>query len=43
MLIAAVAIVVTWRLIRRSLRVGVELVVAVGLLAVATRLGWIRW
>jgi len=43
MLIAALAIVVSWRVLRRSLRVAVELVVAVGLLAVASRLGWIRW
>jgi len=42
-LVAAVAIVVSWRALRRSVRFVVEVVVAVALLAFATRFGWIRW
>lgn len=42
-LVAAIAFVVSWRLFRRSLRFVVEVVVAVALLAVATRFGWITW
>ncbi len=42
-LFAAIAIVVSWRIFKRSVRFAVEVVVAVALLLVATRLGWITW
>ncbi len=42
-LVAAITMVFSWRLFRRSLRFVVEVVVAVALLAVATRFGWITW
>jgi glucan phosphoethanolaminetransferase (alkaline phosphatase superfamily) len=42
-LVAAITMVVSWRLFRRSLRFVVEVVVAVALLAVAARFGWITW
>jgi glucan phosphoethanolaminetransferase (alkaline phosphatase superfamily) len=42
-LVAAIAMVVSWRAFKRSLRFVIEVVVAVALLAVATRLGWITW
>jgi hypothetical protein len=42
-LVGAIAIVVSWRAFKRSVRFVVEVVVAVALLAVATRFGWIRW
>lgn len=41
--VAAIAIVVSWRIFRRSLRFVVEVTIAVALLLVATRIGWIRW
>jgi hypothetical protein len=41
--VAAIAVVVSWRLFKRSARLAVEVVVAVALLLVATRLGWIVW
>lgn len=41
--VAAIALVVSWRIFRRSLRFAVEVVIAVALLLVATRIGWIRW
>jgi hypothetical protein len=42
-LVAAIALVVSWRAFKRSLRFVIEVVVAVAALAVATRLGWITW
>jgi hypothetical protein len=42
-LVAAIVLVVGWHLFRRSLRFVVEVVVAVALLLVATRCGWITW
>jgi hypothetical protein len=41
--VAAIALVVSWRIFRRSLRFAVEVTIAVALLLVATRIGWIRW
>ncbi len=41
--VAAIALVLSWRLLRRTLRLSVEVVVAVALLVVATRLGWLTW
>lgn len=42
-LIAAVALVASWRLARRSARLTVEVALALGVLLFATRLGWLRW
>jgi hypothetical protein len=42
-LVAAIALVVSWRIFKRTLRFTIEVVVAVALLLVATRLGWITW
>jgi hypothetical protein len=42
-LVSAIAIVVSWRLFKRSLRLAIEVVVAVTLLVAATKLGWIAW
>jgi hypothetical protein len=41
--IAALALVVTWRVARRTWHVAFELALAVAVLLVATRFGWIRW
>jgi hypothetical protein len=40
---AAIALVVSWHFFRRTLRLAVEVVIAVAALLVATRLGWIAW
>jgi hypothetical protein len=42
-LVAAIAVVVSWRVFKRSVRFAVEVVAVVALLLVATRLGWITW
>jgi len=42
-LVAAIALVVSWRIFRRSLRFVVEVTIAVALLLVATHIGWIHW
>lgn len=42
-LVAAIALVVSWRVFRRSLRFVVEVTIAVALLLVATHIGWIHW
>jgi hypothetical protein len=42
-LVAAIAIVVSWRLFKRSVRFAVEVVAVVAILLVATRLGWLTW
>jgi hypothetical protein len=41
--VAAIAIVLSWRIIKRSFRLAVEVVIALMLLVVATRLGWLAW
>ena len=41
--VAAIALVVSWRIFRRSLRFVVEVTIAVALLLVATSIGWIHW
>jgi hypothetical protein len=41
--VAAIALVLSWRLIKRTLRLTVEVVIALALLVVATRLGWLTW
>jgi hypothetical protein len=42
-LVAAIALVLSWRLFRQAARLAVELAVALGLLAAATRFGWVTW
>jgi hypothetical protein len=41
--VAAIAIVLSWRILKRSFRLAVEVVIAVMLLVAATRLGWLAW
>ena len=41
--VAALAVVVGWRVARRTWHIAFELVLAVAALLVATHLGWIRW
>jgi len=41
--VAALAVVLFWRVARRTWQVVFELAVAFGLLLAATKLGWIRW
>ena len=43
MLVAAVTLVASVHIAKRTLRFGIEVAVALGLLLAATRLGWIRW
>jgi hypothetical protein len=42
-LVAALALVLSWRVIRRTFRLAFEVVIALALLVVATRLGWLTW
>jgi hypothetical protein len=42
-LVAALVIVLSWRLAKRSARLAVELAVVTVMLLMATRLGWITW
>ena len=42
-LVAAIALIVSWHAFRRALRLAVEVAFAVAALIVATRLGWIAW
>lgn len=41
--VSAVALVISWRLFGRAVRFAFEVALAVGLLAVATKLGWVTW
>ncbi len=41
--VAALAIVVAWRVAKRTWHIVFELALAVAALLVAARLGWIRW
>lgn len=41
--IAALALVVGWRVARRTWHIAFELAFALAVLLVATRLGWIHW
>jgi hypothetical protein len=43
MLVAAIVLVASGHLAKRTLHFGVEVVLALGLLFAATRLGWIVW
>ena len=42
-ILAAAALVVSFRIARRASRLAVELVVALTVVIAATKLGWIRW
>lgn len=42
-LLAAVALVLSYRMIRRASRLFLEVFVALAVVVVATRLGWIHW
>ena len=42
-LVAAVALVLSWRMLRRTLPMLIEVAFAVALLVVATRFGWLKW
>jgi hypothetical protein len=42
-LVAAVALVLSWRMLRRALPMAIEVAFAVALLLVATRFGWLKW
>jgi hypothetical protein len=42
-LVAAVAVVVSWRVFRRATSFAIEVAVVLALLACATRVGWITW
>jgi hypothetical protein len=42
-LVAALTLVLSWRVIKRSFRLALEVVIALALLVVATRLGWLTW
>lgn len=43
LLVAALLLVLSWRLVRRTLRLAVEVLVALAFLVVATRMGWLSW
>jgi hypothetical protein len=43
LLVAAVLVVLGWRLLKKSARIAMEVAVALALLLAATELGWIRW
>jgi hypothetical protein len=42
-LVAAIALVLSWRLLKRGVRLAAEVAFALALLLVATRLGWVTW
>jgi hypothetical protein len=42
-LVGAISLVLSWRILKRALRLTVEVVIALTLLIVATHLGWLRW
>jgi hypothetical protein len=42
-LLAGVAVVLSWRLAKKSARLVVEVAVATALIAIATHFGWLRW
>jgi len=41
--VAALSLVVAWRVARRTWQIALELTLAVAALLMASRLGWIRW
>jgi hypothetical protein len=42
-LVAAISLVLSWRILKRTMRLAVEVVIALALLVVATRFGWLTW
>ena len=42
-LVGAIVLVLSWRILRRTLRMAVEVFIALALLVAATRLGWLTW
>jgi hypothetical protein len=42
-LVAAISLVLSWRLLKRTLRLTLEVAIALALLVVATRMGWLTW
>jgi hypothetical protein len=42
-LVAAISLVLSWRILKRTLRLTVEVFIALALLVVATRMGWLTW
>jgi hypothetical protein len=42
-LVAAITLVLSWRILKRTLRLVVEVAIALALLVVATRMGWLTW
>jgi hypothetical protein len=43
LVVASLLVVVGYRILKRTARFAVEVVLVAGLLMVATQLGWIRW
>jgi len=43
MLVAAIVLVASGHIVKRTLRFGIEVAVVLGLLFAATRFGWIQW
>jgi hypothetical protein len=43
LLVAAILVVVGYRLLKRTFRLAVEVALIAGMLLAATELGWIRW
>lgn len=43
LIVAAVAIVATVRVLKRALHLAIEVAVVAVLLLIATKLGWLRW
>ena len=41
--VAAILVVVSWRLAKRTARLAVEVTVVTAMLLAATRMGWITW
>jgi hypothetical protein len=41
--VAAISLVLSWRILKRTVRLAVEVVIALALLVVATRFGWLTW
>ena len=43
LVVAAILVVVGWRILKKSLRIVVEIVLVGALLFAATQAGWLRW
>lgn len=42
-IVAAAVVVISWRVLKKTTRLFVEVAVLAALLAIATKLGWISW